>query len=331
MKIVVPTVDSGVVPAAREVVRAVVATDTRKTAKYFRRLDFLPFENSKIGYTKRVERIKKFYLFLKKKYEILSLKKYTTLAGTLVFFLITSIVPLTFWLSLLLGKLPIDTEQVFHLSVFSSVRGVLDYIREEAANATTGASVILVFTTLYSSTNLFYQMRRSGEIIYDYYRPRQGLRLRIGALALMFIIILLIVAFVVLFAVGTFLFSRFLPKTLERVADYALLTALAFALALLLNAYICPYKAPLKRFLSGSLLTVGAWAIAVTGFAMYLKISNMDKLYGALSTLIVFLLWLYVLMICFIAGVIFNSEKVLPPQKKRRSRIKSSKKHKLTV
>ena len=278
-----------------------------------------------------MERLKKVYLFLKKKYEVLSLKKYTTLAGTLVFFLITSIVPLTFWLSLLLGKLPIDTEQVFRLSVFSSVRGVLEYIREEAANATTGASIILIFTTLYSSTNLFYQMRRSGEIIYDYHRPRQGLRLRIGALALMFIIILLILAFVVLFAVGTFLFSRFLPKLLERVADYTLLATLAFALALLLNAYICPYKAPLKRFLPGALLTVGAWAIAVTGFAIYLQISNMDKLYGALSTLIVFLLWLYVLMICFIAGVIFNSEKILPPPKKRRARIKSNEKHKLTV
>lgn len=36
----------------------------------------------------------------------------------------------------------------------------------------------------------------------------------------------------------------------------------------------------------------------------------MGKLYGALSAIIVFMLWLYVLMICFVVGVIFNSEKI---------------------
>lgn len=306
----------GVARVRQAVVRAVVATDKKKTAKVFSPSKFFPFEKGKMGYTKRVERLKRLYLFLKRKYEILSLKKYTTLAGTLVFFLITSIVPLTFWITLLIGKLPINAEQVFRLSVFSSVRGVLDYIRQEASNATTGASVVLIFTTLYSSTNLFYQMRKSGEIIYDYRRPKHGLKLRLGALALLFIVVLLILAFVVTFALGTILFSRFLPAILERIADYTLLVALAFALALLLNAYICPYKAPLKKFVLGALLTVGAWAVAVTGFAIYLKISNMDKLYGALSALIVFFLWLYALMICFIAGVIFNSERVIRSKRK---------------
>lgn len=247
------------------------------------------------------------------------MKKYTTIAGTLVFFLITSIMPLTFWLTLVIGRLPIDTEQIFELSVFSSVKSVLDYIRREAANATTGASVVLIFTTLYSSTNLFYQMRRSGEIIYDHYKPRQGFRLRLGALVLMLLIVLMIVAFVLIFALGTFLFSRVLPATLEKFADYALLAALAFALALLLNAYICPYKTSMKHFIPGAALTVAAWAVAATGFAVYLQISNMDKLYGALSAMIVFLLWLYVLMICFIAGVIFNSERVVAARAEKRT------------
>lgn len=274
-----------------------------------------------------MERLRKFYRFLKSKYELLALKKYTTIAGTLVFFLIMSIVPLTFWLTLLVGRLPFDTEQIFQLSVFSSVRNVLEYIRREASNATAGASIVLIVTTLYSSTNLFYQMRRSGELIYDYHRPKQGLRLRIGALVLMFIIILMIVAFVLLFTLGTFLFSRLFPEPLERVADYTLLAALAFALALLLNMYICPYKTNMRRFLPGTALTVAAWAVAVTGFAVYLRISNMDKLYGALSTLIVFLLWLYILMICFIVGVIFNSERIarLPAVRSERARPTSGK------
>ena len=257
-----------------------------------------------------MEQLRKTYRYVKEKYELLTVKKYTTLAGTLVFFLNMSIVPLSFWLTLLIGKLPVNTEQILQLPIFDSVKNVLLYVQKEAANATGGASLLLLVTTLYSATNLFYQMRRSGEIVYDYHRKKQGLRLRLGALALMFVLMLTVVAFLLLFAVGTFLFSRYVSGVLERIADYSLLAVLSFLLVWLLNAYICPYKTPMKQFLPGTALTVGAWAVAVAGFTVYLKISNMDKLYGALSAIIVFLLWLYILMICFIVGVIFNSDRI---------------------
>lgn len=257
----------------------------------------------------------KVYRFLKGRYELLASKKYTTMAGTLVFFLIMSIVPLFFWLTLLVGRLPIDVEEVFDLPVFASVKEIFLYVQREAVNATASVSIVLVVTTLYSATNLFYQMRHSGELIYDYRHKKQGLRMRVSALVLMFIVMGIVIVFLALFALGTFLFSKYFTGVWEKVADYILLTALAFLLVLLLNAYVCPYKTKLKHFLLGSLLTVAAWAVAVVGFTIYLQISNMTKLYGALSTIIIFLLWLYVLTICFISGVIFNSERIVAERK----------------
>ncbi len=260
------------------------------------------------------------YRFVKEKYALLSLKKYTTLAGTLVFFFIMSIVPLSFWLSLFIGKLPIQTERIFNLGVFESVKGVFLRLQQEAKNATASVSILLLVTTLYSSTNLFYQMRRSGEIIYGYTRNRSGLKVRLSALVLTAIVIFLGVAFFLLLALGSVVFSKLLSPVWEKIADYVLLIGLSFCLVLLLNAYVCPYKRPLKTFLKGTLLTVLAWALAVTGFAIYLRIGNLSKLYGALSALIVFLLWLYVLMICFIAGIIFNSEEIMPERKKSKKK-----------
>ena len=125
----------------------------------------------------------------------------------------------------------------------------------------------------------------------------------------------MVILFLFLFGLGSFLFSRYITGVWKRILDYALLLALAFALAVLLNAYICPYKTNIKQFLPGALVTVLAWTVAVVGFTVYLNFSNMDKLYGALSAIIVFLLWLYVLMICFIAGVIFNSERIVAERK----------------
>ncbi len=272
-----------------------------------------------------MNKVRRAYQFIKDKYSLLNLKKYTTIAGTLVFFLIMSIMPLAFWLTLIIGRLPVDTEQILALPVFSSVKGVLEFVQKEATTATTGASIILIFTTLYSATNLFYQIRKSGEIIYDFHEEKQGIRLRLGALVLLIIIMASAVAFLLVFALGSFVFSKVLSSAWEKVADYALLACVAFLLVLLLNMYICPYKEKMGSFLLGTGITVVAWIGAIIGFSVYLKISNVSRLYGALSTVIVFLLWLYVLMICFIAGVIFNSEKILRkrnklPKKRRRKR-----------
>ena len=132
-----------------------------------------------------------------------------------------------------------------------------------------------------------------------------------------------VIGFLLVFALGSFLFSRLLSKTWERIADYLLLAGVAFLLVLLLNIYVCPFKAKGRCFLLGTTVTVLAWAVAIFGFSVYLKIGNVRRLYGALSTIIVFLLWLYILMIGFIVGVILNSERILKRHKKKKLRNKS--------
>ena len=286
------------------------------------------FETTKDGHTLRMKRLRSAYRYLKEKYDLLALRKYTTIAGTLVFFLLMSIVPFVFWLTLIVGRLPINVEDVLSLSVFGSVREVLIYVQNEARNATAGASFLLLFTTLYSATNLFYQMKRSGELIYDYRPEKQGWRLRLGALLLLIIVMATVVVFLSIFALGSFLFSRTLSRGWGLLADYLLLTAVAFFLVFVLNMYVCPYKVKVRHFIPGTILTVVSWVAAIIGFSIYLKISNVGKLYGAFSAIIIFLLWLYVLMICFIVGVIFNSERVM---KEYQRKTKLSRKRKAAV
>lgn len=258
-----------------------------------------------------MEKLRLFFRKIKETYDLLSAKKYTTIAGTLVFFLIMSIMPMTFWVSLLFGKIPIDNQRIFALPVFDEVKEVLLYVQKEAANATQGASIVLLLTTLYSSTNLFYQMRRTGELIYDFRLKRVGVKTRLAALVLLFLVILLSAIILAFFAALSFLFSRILSSAAEMAMDYILLAVAAFLLILLFNAYLCPYKVPLHTFFRGALFTVAAWGVALFGFALYLRFSNVTRLYGALSTLIVFLLWLYLLTIGFVVGVVLNSRRVV--------------------
>ncbi len=251
------------------------------------------------------------YGYLSDTLRLLGEKKCTTLAGTLVFFLLMSMVPMLFWATLLLGKFSFDVADTLVLPGMSEVGGLLDYVRVEAQNATSGASVFLLITSLYSATNLFYQMRKSGEIIYQTSVRGQGLKTRFGAVVLLFLVLSLVILTVLAFSIVSFFLSRLLDGGWELIVRYALLITLAFLLVLFLNLYVCPYTVSAKRFVLGSALTVVAWAVAIVGFGFYLKIGNLTRLYGALSAVIVFLLWLYVLTVCFVAGVIFNSRRVL--------------------
>lgn len=250
--------------------------------------------------------VKKVFGKVKATMSYLSSKKYTTIAGTFSFFLTMSIVPFIFWLTLLFGNLNLDYEQIFSLPIFSGIHDILSYLLDSAKTATAGASVIMAITSLYSATNLFYHMRRSGEIIYDYRRRKSGILVRISALVLIFIVMLLL-----FFEVGVFLFlggfiRRLFHTVFAQIAVYLLLGALAFLLVVILNLYVCPYRVFFRDVVWGSLLTVLMGGVASFGFSLYLGFSSMEKLYGAITLLIIFLLWVYILMICFVTGVIVN-------------------------
>ena len=207
----------------------------------------------------------RFFRFLKEKYGLLASKRFTTVAGTLVFFLMTSIMPLAVWLTLLFGRLPLPVERIVEMPVFASVKGVLTFVRREAAVQSRGASVFLIVTALYSATGLFYHLRRSGEIIYGYEHKKSGVKLRLFATVFLFVVLIVSVVSVALVVGGGILFSRLFSPTLATLFTYLFMIAVSFGLVLLLNIYACPYRVQVKKFLFGSFVTAAAWAVALVG------------------------------------------------------------------
>lgn len=258
------------------------------------------------------------FLYLKGKYDLLSRKKYSTIAGTFVYFFVMSVMPLAVWLTILFGRIRLPVEKVLELPVFSSVSAVAEWVREEAAYVQKSASVLLIATSLYSVTGLFFHMRRGGEIIYGYERRKSGLKVRLAALIFAFCAMIAAAVLIAAFAVGAFFAAKVFSGAALLAIDYAYLLFLSFFFVLALNAYVCPYKVRFKEVARGTLFTVAAWGIALIALAVYLKRSNTGKLYGAISALIVFLLWLYVLTCCFVAGAVINSEYVEKKEKKEK-------------
>lgn len=237
----------------------------------------------------------------------------TTISGTLVFFLIMSLIPFLFWLTLLFGGSDGMLEQLLALELFGWARDLLLFLKENAQGATAGANVFLLATTLWSSSAFFYHLRRSGEIVYHASFAGKGWRVRAAAIAMTLAVLLLFALFggVMVFLS---LVTRRLPRAVGYVVLYAALLLFGFLAAWLLNVYVCPYAHRARQLAPGSFLTSLAWLIASGAFSVYLMFGSKEKLYGALTLVIVFLLWLYWLMICFVAGVIFSKHRMKTPR-----------------
>lgn len=254
--------------------------------------------------------LKDTFLYLKGKYELLARKKYSTIAGTFVYFFVMSVMPFAVWLTILFGRVRLPVERVLELPVFSAVSAVVNRVMEEAAYVRKSASVLLIAAALYSVTGLFFHMRCGGEIIYGCERRKSGFKVRLAALIFAFCAMIVCAFLIAAFAVGAFFAAKVFSGKILLAIDYAYLLFLSFFFVLTLQSYVCPYKVRFKEIARGTLFTVAAWGIALIVLAVYLKRSNTGALYGAIGALIVFLLWLYVLTCCFVAGAVINSEYV---------------------
>lgn len=241
-------------------------------------------------------------------YATLADYKYTTIAGTLVFFLVLSLVPLLFFLTLIFGG-KISTEQLFELELFDWAKDLIGYLDAHASGAGVGAGILFVVTTVWSATGFFYHLRRSGEIICEVRRGKSGWKLRLSSVAFALITVLFI-ALAGGVVVGANLLTRSLPEWASLLIVYSLVTVFGFFGAWILNAYACPYRVSPAKTAAGSAATAFSWLVASVLFRVYLAFANPAKLYGALSAVVVFLIFLYWLMICFTAGMIYNFQRL---------------------
>lgn len=231
-------------------------------------------------------------------------KRFSTIAGTLVYFLLMSIAPFILWLTLVCGN--VDIERFISHELFDSVSPFLRYLKSSAESAAGGAGIIFLLTTLYSSTNFFYHLRRSGELIYNSSRVKGGLKLRLASVVLIFAAIFLFAVLGGVLVVGSHILDRLLPFYLSDLVLCTFLTASAFAVILVLNLFACPYKLKLFDAVPGSLLTTALWLVFLIGFSVYTQFANPEKLYGRIASLIIFLVWCYAMMSCFVIGIIYN-------------------------
>lgn len=239
-------------------------------------------------------------------------KRFSTVAGTLVYFLLMSIAPFILWLTVVFGNVNLDG--ILANEIFGSVAPVLRYLKVNAQNAAAGAGVIFLATSLYSSTNFFYHIRRSGEIIYECPKVERGIKLRIISLLLIVVTIIMVALIGAVTVFGNNLLSIYMPEFISQIISVLSIAALALGVAVVLNTFACPYKNKVTDILPGSLLTTILWLILFVAFGIYTKLSSPEKLYGKVASVIVFLVWCYAMMCCLVIGMVNNGKYFQKPK-----------------
>ncbi len=115
---------------------------------------------------------------------------------------------------------------------------------------------------------------------------------------------------------GAFL-ENFMPELISRTIAAVFLTMLAFFAAVMLNIIACPYRMNFDDAVTGSLLTTALWLVFAVGFGIYTQFANPERLYGKIAAVIIFLLWSYAMMSCFVIGMINNGSYVRKKQLKK--------------
>lgn len=233
-------------------------------------------------------------------------KRFSTLAGTLVYFLLMSVTPFLFWLALVAGD--VDLSGFTGSSAFTAAAPIIEYLQTSAKGATGGAGIILILTSLWSSTNFFYHLRRSGEIIYDNRQIKNGLSLRFSSLLAVFASIIFIVVAAAVPFLGLGALQNIMPAWVAQIISLTFTVMAAFFVAYFLNVFACPYRLDFEEAAGGVVLTVLLWIVFAAGFSVYMRVADPQKLYGAVAAVIVFLLWCYLMVNSLVIGIIYNGK-----------------------
>ena len=250
--------------------------------------------------------------------KIINDKKSTTLAGALVYFALLEMVPLAYLTTLTLSAFGSKIDNSFISEVFKDLKQVIEYVYITAQKLGTSGNIIVALISAYSATNFFYHLRRTGEIVYNYLTTNSVI-VRVASIGIMTLFLFGFALFQgVYFFVSKYSID-FFGATLGRIINYSVLILSFLVFLIALNLYACPYKIKIKDVLIGSIYTCIFSITMTVGFFLYVNyFATFTEIYGAISVIVIFLMWLYIIMKGLISGMNLNVHYLGKRKKVRR-------------
>ena len=240
-------------------------------------------------------------------------------AGQTAYFTVLSFLPFLMFLLTLIQHLPIDLNAILDLLYYvipesyeSAIRSIFYDIHAIPGTALLSVSLIITIWTAAKGTLAISNGLNS---IYEFKEERNYLELRLKAMICTFLF-----ALVIIFTMLVLVFGNKIYDLLHRGFVYfpqpivllnTLRTLISFGIFFIIFTFfytILPAKRmnPAKQF-PGAIFTTLSWMISAYIFSIYVDSTHMNSyMYGSLSYIILFLIYLYILMYLFFIGAEIN-------------------------
>ncbi len=247
-----------------------------------------------------------FFSHIKEYLSLASYKKSSTLSGAIVFFAILGIVPITYIISVILSIFGTEIEIINKIFSYKEFNEIASYLTETAIKMGTRGNIFIFLVALYSSANIFYHLRQSGEMIFNCNNKSTILN-RIITILLTFITVLIFALALAFYVAVIPVLYNLLGGYISTLINVIVGISSVFIMSLLINYYVCPYKLKLYEVYKGALLTtVFSFVMSFLFFIYIRKFSNFNEVYGKIATVIVFLSWLYLMVNGLFKGILLN-------------------------
>ena len=270
-----------------------------------------------------MKKSKKMRIFIKRVISIIRLPEMRILPGQLAFFLVLSIIPLI-TLVVTIGSgfgLPATSIKEILESVVPS--NVLEYLVPTANTSMLSFNVIVFFVAAFilasngtysiiNTSNEIYKVKDSSEL-----KRRGKAVLMTLILVILFLFLILVPAFgdvlikIITNSIHSDSLTSFVENTYKLLELPISLFLIYYNLKLLYT--IAPdTKISSRSTIPGALFTTIMWLISSKIYAFYVDyFANYNVFYGAMSNILVLLIWVYILAYIFTLGMCFNATGVI--------------------
>lgn len=259
--------------------------------------------------------------YIKKIIEILSLKELSILPAYLAYSLVLAIIPIVTIIVVVAGYFSISIDTVINL-----INDLLpNYASRVLVGAISGDSFdlsvgVLNFATFVIATNGMYAIVNASNNLYKI-DTESAIKDRFRSFIILIIMILLLLFMIIVPLLGDIIIGfisnyRIPENIMEFISSiYSSLkwpiTLLLIFLAIKAIYIIAPsVKVESKETTIGAFITTIGWAVFTAIFGYYINFfGKYDIIYGGLSSIIILLIWFYVLSFILILGIVINTIK----------------------
>ena len=270
-----------------------------------------------------MKKSKRLKIFLRKVISIIRLPEMRILPGQLAFFLVISIIPLMTLVGAIGSEFGFPTASIKDILESVIPSNIISYLIPVAEQDFLNFNAIIFFVAAFilasNGTNSI--IITSNEI----YKVKGGneLKRRAKAILMTFILVTLLLFLVLVPAFGDVLLT-FITTSIDNESITAIIEGIyhiiKYPISLLLIYYnikllytIAPdTKISSKSTIPGALFTTIMWLLSSKIYAFYVDyFANYNVFYGAMSNILVLLIWVYILAYIFTLGMCLNATGVI--------------------